>query len=238
LYAQNKDNDVKLWKKWKETKDPNDLQQLVNTFSGTINTHVNKWSGSVPRSVLDTEAKKHTIKAFETYTPDKGTALNTHVNNQLQPLSRTVYTYQNTARMPENITLKMRTYQTAKEHLTDLKGREPTTDELHQELGWSAPEINRVEQYHRTDLIESAGDVAGNFYSTADDDDQSVLSAVYFDLAPKEKKLFEHTTGYGGARIMNNSELTKELGINQSQLSYKKTLLKNKIDNIMNGKSS
>lgn len=234
---QQKEKDLELWREYKKTKSLQSRNQLLKNFDGLINSQVNKWSGPVPRNVLLNEAKIMAIKALDTYNEHKGTALSTHITNSLQPLSRIVYQHQNTARLPENITLRMNSYNSAKNYISSETGRDPTTDELTNELGWSPKEISRIEAYNRRDLVESGPEVTGDFYArkTYQDADEDLLSAVYMELLPDEKKLFEHTTGFNNKKIMSNPELMKELNLSQSQLSYKKSLLKNKIDRVMKG---
>ncbi len=228
------DEDMRLWNEYKRVPSPDNLGKLLDRFSGVINNQVNKWAGPIPRDVLLNEAKLLTKKALDSYNPHSGAALATWVTNSLLPLSRIVYTHQNTVRMPENITMKVNTYNMAVDQLTTVLGREPTTDELHDELGWTASEITRFRDYNRRDLLESGPAVSGDFFSASDDaDDDTLLSGIYMELTPDEKRLFEHTTGFNGAAVLSNAELQKKLGITLSQLSYRKNLLRRKIEGIM-----
>ena len=232
--AQFKDDDMKLWEAYKKNKSPQTRQALMQRFAGVINSQVNTWVGPVSRDVLMDKAKLLAVQAFDTYNPKAGASLATYLTNQLMPLSRVVYTYQNTARMPENITQKLNTYNTAVNSLTLTYGREPTTDELHNELGWSAPEITRIRDYNHKDLVESGPAVAGDFFDQKhDSEDDFVLGGIYMELSPDEKKLFECITGYNGARKLSNPEIMSKLHLTQAQLSYKKTLLTKRIESIM-----
>ena len=234
LNATFADEDMRLWHEYKRNPSSDNLGKLLDRFSGVINGQVNKWAGPIPRDILLNEAKLLTKKALDSYNPNSGAALATWVTNSLLPLSRIVYTHQNTARMPENITMKVNTYNTAVDQLTTILGREPTTDELHDELGWTAAEITRFRDYNRRDLLESGPTVSGDFFSAQDDgDDDMLLSGIYMELSPDEKRLFEYTTGYNGAAVLSNADLQKRLGITLSQLSYRKNLLRKKIEGIM-----
>lgn len=230
-----KDKDLELWRMYKQTKSPVALSELLRQMDPLIRNTVSKWVGAIPTSVLMNEAKVLAVKAFDTYDPNKGTALSTHVVSSLAPISRMVYTYQNTARMPENVTLKLQTFNNAYEYLSALLGREPNTDELHQELGWSASDIKKIQNYQHAALIESGPQVSGDFFTGSDytDKDEDVLSVIYFELLPEEKKLFEMITGYNGHKKLTNQEIIDALGITQAQLSYKKTLLTQKIHNLL-----
>ena len=236
INATFKDEDLEIWRQYKATKSQVALQTLLKRMDPVIQSTVNKWTGAVSRDALLNEAKLLAVKAFDSYDPNKGTALATHVVGNLAPISRIVYTYQNSARLPENVTLKLHTLHTAIEHLKAANGLEPTTDEIHQELGWSAGEINRMRTYQRADLIESGPAVSGNnFFDSKEDDDEDMLTAIYFDLLPDEKRLFEVVTGFNGHQKLANPEIMRTLGLSQAQLSYKKTQLSNKIAAKMKG---
>ncbi len=230
--AQFKVDDIDLWKQYKKSHSNVDRDALLKRFDSLIQTQVNKWAGPVPRQVLLTEAKLLAIKAFDTYKEGQGAALGTHVVNNLQPLSRVVYTYQNSMRLPENATLKMHAYNTANENLKAFYGRAPTTDELHSELGWTTKEISRIRDYAHNNLMESGPEVSGDFFSKRDDDSDVILAGIYAELLPDEKTLFEFTTGYNNRPRLSNPEIMKRLHITQSQLSYRKKLLTDKIKSI------
>jgi len=235
--TQFSDTDLSVWQEYKRSPTPSNKKKLLDRFDGIINSQVNKWAGPVSRDVLLNEARLLAAKAFDTYNPNAGASLATYLTNQLLPLSRIVYTYQNTVRMPENITQKVRTFNLANDSLKLSLGREPTTDELHNELGWAASDITRIRDYNKRDLMESGPAISGDFYmADRNDEDDMILGGIYFELTPEEKKLFEYTTGYNGAKVLSNPEIVKNLGISQAQLSYKKVQLRKKIESIMNRK--
>jgi len=228
-----KNKDIELWNQYTAYKRPEDQAALLNQFAPIIHGQVNKWAGPVPRTVLSNEAKLLALKAFDTYDPNRGTALATHVTNNLAPISRIVYTHQNTARLPENITLKVSAYKQAVDKLLTLKGRDPMVDELHQELGWPVNEINRIQSYLTKDLVESQGGLSDSFYSNNEDSEADMMSAIYYDLSPTEKQLMEHTTGYNGKPKLSNPQIMRAMGLTQAQLSYQRTLLTRKINKLL-----
>ena len=229
-----KSTDLSLWETYSKTKDPQDRKKVMDALSPLLHSRIQKWKGPVPADILHAKAYQLAAKALDSYDPTRGVALSTHVVNNLGPISRVVYTYQNTARLPENVTLQVHSYQTAKDSLSNELGREPTTQELHETLGWPVSELNRMDSYIRRDLTESVGAVQGSFYSSHDDREQDALSAIYFDLLPDEKNLFEMLTGYNGKPKLTTNEILTKLGISQAQLSYKKTLLTKHIERLQN----
>jgi DNA-directed RNA polymerase specialized sigma subunit len=224
-----KSKDLQLWEKYKASKSAIDKDALLKHLDPLIQKQVNKWAGNIPRNALETEAKMLASKGIDTYSTDRGAALSTHIVNSMAPLSRMVYTYQNTARIPENIMLKLNQYNSVKDHLVTTLGRDPNVAELHQELGWGVNEINRIDNYVRKDLVESVGGLNDTFYDGNGGVEEDTLASIYFSLMPNEKKMFEYMTGYNGKPVLSNPELMKELGLSQAQLSYQRTLLKNKI---------
>lgn len=224
-------NDKILWDKWNTTKSPEDLQRLVHKLEPIIyNTTTKLSGGSISADTLKSKGVVLAVKAIKTYDPNKGVTLATHVTNNLAPLHRVVYTHQNTARLPENITLKINQYNAAKDYLLSTNGREPSIEELHQELGWSTNEIKKLDLYQRKDLVESLNNTGDAFGK--DDKDGDLLAALYYDLNPTERKLFAYTTGYNSPK-MSNPQMMKALGLNQAQLSYQKTLLTKKIKKLI-----
>lgn len=228
------DDDIRAWREYKKSPTPLNRTNLLKRFDGLIQNQINRWQGPLPRETLEAEAKTLAVKAFDTYNPDVGAQLSTYLTNQLQPLSRLVYTYQNAARMPERIAQRMTSFNQANETLKLTLGRDPTTDELHNELGWTADDINKVRGYNRRDLVESGPAVSDNFFGEDQDDkDDVLLGAIYFELSPDEKQLFELVTGYNGVTPLKNPELAKKLGISIPQLSYRKENLRKHIERLL-----
>ena len=231
-------DDMSAWRAYKQNPTPQNRSMLLSRFSGLINNHVNKWSGpAVSRDVLVNQARILAVKAFDKYDPNAGATLATYLTHQLMPLSRTVYNNQNTFRLPEYLTQKISTFNRANEALSVSLGREPTTLELHNELGWPASEITKLRDRRKTEFIESGPAVPNNFFEESQDDlDAMALSGIYFELLPDEKTFFEHLTGYNGAKKLSNTELTQKYNCTLSQIMYKKRLLRKHIEKIMKTK--
>lgn len=213
--------DVRLWEQWKRTRSPQDMQALLNQLQPIINQQVSRWGGTLSNPTLDLQAKILTTKAIQTYDPNRGAALATHVTNQLQKLSRTVYTHSRAARLPEHKAIGVTSFQVAEEALKSQFGREPTTVELADHLGWSQPRTEAFRQVAgRRELLTSSEFNPATF-PIADQEDP-VVGFVYHDMAPKTQQLFEHITGYGGAKVLSNPELMQKFKMTQGQLSYQK----------------
>jgi len=223
----NKQDDINAWSQWKKSGDRRDLGYLFNRLEPIIQKEVSRWaSGPVARPVLNLEAKKLSLKAFDTFDPSKA-KLNTHLTNNLKGLSRIVYTHTNPARMPEHQILKLNTYLTAKQVLEEELGREPTSQELGENLAWGQGEVDRYSGQIRTGYSTSQPLPPGfDRY----DADKVFLDFVYNDLVDQDKLVFEHTTGYGGKPVLSAGDLTKKTKMSQGQISHSKRRIRKMVE--------
>lgn len=211
------ETDLALWKEWKQTKNPNTLEKLLNQLQPLIQSEVNKWGQAVPPMALASKARLLAVDALESYNPNMGATIGTHVASRLRKLSRSVYPYMNVARIPENQQLYYHTYNVAKTTLSDQLGRDPNIDEMADHLGWTPKRVATFQRaFDRRELVESEGAT----YDIAEDD--GIVDFYHFGLSPTDKPLFEDIVGYKGKSSLSNSQLIKKYNITQGQLSYKK----------------
>lgn len=218
------DKDLELWKKWKKSRSPHDLEKLINQLNPLIQAEVNRRAGTLARPALVGQATALAVKAIKSFDPSKNVKLSTHVANQIQKLSRMNYAHQNAARIPEHTMLQFQTVQIAKEDFKANEGREPSYVELADTLGWSPKKVQQFnEQFGRAELIES-GDVPGGMFVSAEHDPS--IDYAYYSMTPRQQKIFEFSTGYQGAPRLSNGQIMKKLGITQGVLSYEKNKIK------------
>lgn len=215
-----KNKDLELWKTWKRTRSPFDLQKLLDQMNPIIAREVNKWAPAMSRSLLESEGKRLAVDAFEKYDPNAGTALSTYITTRLQKMSRTVYSNQNAARLPETKALMFHSYNLAANDLRDTHGREPTADELSDSLGWGKKKLQEFQrQAGRKEYVESEE------HPDFGEEDDHLVDFIYHDLTPLQKKIFEYTTGYMGQQKLSGKEILTRLNITQGVLSYQKSLI-------------
>lgn len=229
-----KEADIAAWQEWRRNPTPNNMNVVLTRMGPLIHSEVNRWSGALGRPLLEVKAKQLAARAIENYNPNRRTALSTHVANQLKKLSRMTYSHQNVARIPEYQTLQTRSYMNAREKLMSRFGREPTAIELSNELGWSLPYMERFLRSNRREFVES-GDPVPIFDQSAGE--AGIVDFVYNDLSPMHQKIFEHTTGYRGAKILDNNSLRKKLRLTQGQLSYQKKRVIDQVGRAIHGES-
>lgn len=224
--------DLEYWREWQKSKDPRDLERLLARLQPIIYREVSKWSSTVPQQALESKARILAAEALASYNPNMGAAIGTHVTSRLRKLSRSVYPYQNVIRLPENKQLMYNSFNSAAFKLQDQFGRDPTVNELADELGWAPRKVQNFQSsYNRRELVESEGaslDVL--------EGDRMLIDFYYNDLPPKDKLLFEDITGYNGRRPLNNSELISKYNITQGQLSHIKRRFIDQLKKIQQGR--
>jgi len=215
-----KQTDIDLWRKWRKTRSPGDLQLLLTQMTPILNREINKWAPSMSRSYLEGQAKRLAVTALEGYDPNMGAALSTYLASRLVKLSRDVYSTQNTARLSETKNLLFHTYHTATNELRERHGREPTNEELADNLGWSTKKLDQFQrQAQRKEFIESEE------HPDAEEAEDHLVDYIYHDLTPLQKSIFEYSTGYQGKPKLSGADIMKKLNITQGILSYQKTLM-------------
>jgi len=227
-----KEKDLQAWEQWQKTGTDTDLMSVLDRLNPVIMGEVNRWSGAIAPPTLTLEAKNLALDAIRSFDPNRGAALNTHVTNRLKKLSRIVYSNQNLARIPEHKTLKQRTYVAAQEQIRDRLGRDPTSDEMREELGWTKNYLSDYVRSSRREFVDT-GEVA-NVFDT-DSGDVGLIDFAYQDLSPLQKRIFEFRTGYGGGPVLSNSDIRKELNLRQSQLSYQHRKMVDQLQKVMSG---
>jgi len=214
------DKDVELFQKWKASGSPQDMENLLKQLDPLIQAEVNRRAGTLARPLLESQAKNLAVKAIKSYSDDRGAKLSTHVTNQLQKLSRVNYAHQNAARIPEHSLLQFRTFDAANEDFKTEFGRDPSSEELADTLRWSPKKVEQFRtQFGRQELLESK-DSPGDLFVPYQHDMR--VDYAYYSMSPRQQQIFEHTTGYQGAKPLNNTELMKKLKITQGVLSYEK----------------
>ncbi len=223
--------DLAMWREWKSNNDPQALNNLVSRLNPLIQREVQKWGTAVPRPALESKARILTAEALNSYDPNRGAAVGTHVASRIRKLSRYVYPYQNVARLPENKQLNYNTFQVAQNRLVDNFGREPTTAELSDELGWSPRKINDFQKsFGIREYVESEG-----AYIEDDSKGQTLVDFYYHGLSPADQRLFEDITGYNGKIPLRNNQLMHKYKLTQGQLSYRKRKFVDDVKRVQRG---
>ena len=207
-----KAKDQQLFHAWKQSGSKKDLGALITHLNPIIYHEVSRASGSLPVAALSAEAKKWAVKAVQTYDPDRGVALSTHVMSILPKVRRLNYKHQNAVRLPENMQLKFHEYNRAVTQLSDELNRDPEDHEIAKRLGWSKGVVVKFKNRLFSDLFEGNNERPTEFATY--DDSALKLQEIISHLTPEEKFIFDNK------KNMSQSELAARLGVNINRLNF------------------
>ncbi len=215
--AEAKSQDLTLWRRWKASQSDADLSALIKQLNPVISREVNRWRNVAAIFVLENEAKALTIKALQSYDPNRGAGLATHVTAQLQKLSRTAYENQSTLSVPEAKRLSYNQLMRRRNELTDQIGHVPSLDELADHMRLPPARIQSLmNEVSKRELLESGEGPAFGQYM----DDPSTMHLAWYDMTPMQRTIFEHRAGYNGAPRLSGAEIMKKTQLTQGQLSH------------------
>jgi DNA-directed RNA polymerase specialized sigma subunit len=239
---QRKKHELDLWQKWKDGGEkPEHLKPLLDLYEPVMASRVRAWKApTVPESAFKAELKSHVIKAFQSYDPTRGAALNTHVEARLPKAMRYNNRYQNLEYLPEGQSGQIGKIQKARDALHEEYGRFPTTDELADHLGMTPKRLDTILKGVKRDIPMSRSGGSENYdYAAGGDrtgrefEEQQIAIAqnILPDLFPGKPDMhavFHYTFGTGGfPQITSTGELAKRMGKSESQVSRMKTQMGN-----------
>lgn len=226
------DKDLALWHRWNAAEEGSKQKakvksMLVNNLSNLMYSRIRQQQGSLPTSALMMEANHWANHAIETFDPNRGNKLSTHVHNWVQKISRVNTRYQNNMRMSEKKQGMYKNWIQASTMLTDELNRDPTDQELAKKLGWTTKQVVDYKKGLSSDLFESGSVVADE--ASGFDWDHVKLNYVMDNLNDREKTFFED-------RIKNVpvGDTLSRLNINQNAYNYERRKLTSRVQELLN----
>ena len=216
---ETKSKDRLLWEQWRRSGSQADLEALLRQMEPILRREVGRWSRVAPAFLLENEAKRLAIKAFNDYDPKHvpPTALASHVTNHLMKLSRTAYARQSILTVPEAKRLNFNNINRERIRLEDQLGRQPTLEELADHVRLPPSRIQALSsEVAKREYMESGE--GPSFVQHLDDPE--VVHLAWHDMTPVQRQIFEHRTGYGGAPVLKGQAIMKMTGLTQGQLSH------------------
>lgn len=222
---------------WAADRTPENMSRVVEAMGPTINSEIMRHSG--PKAILRSKAKALVVRAVKTYDPSSGTRLQSWVVTNLQPLSR--YSIrQRDVRVPEVASRQAAAVARATDELRDELGRDPTDEEIGDEIGISARRVSAVRQK----AVASVN--SGRFDEALSEDASSqpgvavpdrvpfAVEAVYQGLSPVDRAIFDGVTGSHGARMRSASDVASMLRVSPAQVSGRAKAIANEIAWVVN----
>jgi len=222
--------DKELITAYKSKRDLQAFNELKRRHKPLINSSVGRYASSgVPLPAMEAYALQLFMNAVQSFNPYSGAAFKTHLYNHLKKIDRYVKEQQNIARIPEARAAKIHTYNTSFDRLRLEKGRDPSSDELADELAWNPKEVDRMAKSLRKDLYEGGFESA--FEQQKDEEiTKLVLEDIYPELNFEEKKVYEYLEGiHGKPKITSGKRIAQLLGMSESKISQVRNSIGNKI---------
>lgn len=223
--------DKEMIAQWQKGQDPQLFADLMIRYQPVVNSVVSRYrTVGVSPATLRAQATTQLIKAMKSYDPNRGAQPTTHIWNNLQKVQRVAAESLTSGHIPEHRNLKRATFTIMRDNLNDRLGREPSTSEMSDELGWNQKEVGRME--HELGGEAVASQAPFEFYGnsvTSENPDIALIDYLYHDLDGRDKVIFEHTFGYGGKKIMNNKQIAKKLNTNEMAVHRAKKRLSQKV---------
>jgi DNA-directed RNA polymerase specialized sigma subunit len=234
--SQRAQNELHLWQKWKDSGEhPDHLQPLLEIYEPNLNYKASTrgWRApNVPQAAFKLELQDHLIKAFQTYDPNRGAALNTHVETRLQKAKRYNVKNQNMAYIPEGQVKEISKIQQAHDHLSQELGRPPTHEEIADYTGLRPKQVETIQRARRKDIPGSMfeSDPLETQRRASYEEQQIHVVAntlpQMFPNKPEMHTLFNHIFGMNDhEKITSTGQLAKKMNKNQSQIARMKTQL-------------
>jgi DNA-directed RNA polymerase specialized sigma subunit len=214
------EQDLELWRTWKSDPTPENLEPLLGSLQGTINSRVNEFkTAPVPPSAVRGYANAQAVKALQGYNPNKGAAVHTFVNWHLKKVKAFVLKHQNVGRIPEHRARNITKYKNARQDLTERMGHTPDSLSLAEELGWSQAEVNRMQSELRADHIASVSPEPDRLKDLQSAHERDVLRYIHYDLTPDERLVFEYSLGLYGRPKLSATSIARTMNISLPKVS-------------------
>lgn len=196
------ENELDLYKKWKQTGDKQAFQDLYRSMKPLIYTAAKKasYGSNIPESAHKIYAAQNFFDSLRTYDPSKR-QLKSHVYEWVeQKAKRLNYQYQNLGHIPEPRAQSVGLYQTIYSNLRDELGREPSQAELADRLQWGLKDVANIQKEIRKDLAIMEGTQEVPIVQSRRDEE--MLDYLYYELPPEEQVVYEYIFGKHGKQAM------------------------------------
>ena len=224
--------EIQLWQQWKDGgMQPQHLKPLMQSFKPLVAHRANIWAGKVrdvPASAIRAEFNNQFVQALQTYDPNRGTALGTHITHTLKKAQRFVTTYQNPARIPENRIYRIQELKDATQRLDEEFGRPPTQLEIADHLKWSPRQVEFLQKEVR--VSRPTGQFEHDPMTFTPSRQQEVLRLLPYELTSEEKQVFEYLHGVGGKPRLEPGQIAQRLNMSAPKVSRLKKTIAEKYD--------
>jgi DNA-directed RNA polymerase specialized sigma subunit len=231
-----KQNELDLLAHWKENgQRPKDLQPLLKLYEPVFRKKMDWKPPNVPPAAFKAELQIHAIKAFQSFDPTRGAALNTHVENRLHKAKRFGNRGANLLYIPEGQAAFIGKINKAREKLQEELDHEPSVQEIAHQVGLKPARVKTImeSQHFTVPMGRSAGEENYDYGSGTEatgHDFEDAQIAIAHQILPTlfpnkdHQDVFKHIYSLDGYKqISGTGELAKQMGKSPSQVARMKT---------------
>jgi len=213
--------EMEMWNQWQQNgQQKQDLRPLLRSLKGFVAHRANVFADRVrdiPPAAIRAEFTNQTVQALQSFDPNRGTKLTTHIGHQLKKAQRFITTYQNPGRIPENRIYRISEFNNAQQRLDEKLGRSPTQLELADHLKWSPRQVDVLQREIRKAL--PTGKFEHDPASFVPSRQKEVLRLLPYELNSEEKAVFEYIYGIGGKPKLGPGDIAQRLGMSAPKVS-------------------
>lgn len=217
------------YRNYRQNPNVSNLNKVIHSLGDTINYSLasNNASGD---PLLEAKAKLITAKAVKEFDPGYKVSLPTYVSSQLRKMTRLARDLRNPIKIPERYIYESQNLQQAEKNFIEEHGRDPDLTELSDEAGMSIKKILDIRKKSLKQVSEQQGftnvnnedDTASSIDETAatgPDFLEEAQTYVYYGLDHRQKKVFEHLTGFGGAKVLSPAQISQKYKVSLPTIS-------------------
>ena len=210
--------------------------QMINSNLRLVVTIARDYTNlGLPLLDLISEGNIGLTKAVERFDPAKGAKLSTYAMWWIkQSIKRALANQSKTIRLPVHLVDKVAKIRSVSLQMSDELGREPTDDELGEELGIAGEKVARLRSFgirpasldattaddDSTEFSESVGDEGAQtpFEWLRDKNLRSEVDGLIALLDSREKKILSQRFGLDGGKAKTLEDVGKDFGITRERI--------------------
>ena len=227
--AFDQDAESLSWGSFVMEPNEDDFGKLYDMHLTTIDHAVNKYSANsnVPKAAIQGQALIQFDKALKSFRPDKGAKLSSWIFSQMRPLQRFTRDNQDIAHIPDNRAMHIYKLRERTMFLTDKLGREPSTDELSEDLLLPLKTVSQLQKELKKDLsveegLEAFADTEGS------EQIEDNIAGMRMDLPGHQQVILDHIFGLNGKTKLPIKGIAKKLNMPESRVRYEQKLVRDK----------
>jgi hypothetical protein len=193
--------------------DSRSLNELVTRHKDLLEIRTNQFrQAPIPTPAIFGESIRLVRVAVQQYRPESGIQFRTFLEATLRGLNRYVNSNKRVDRVPEHRSLQIGRYKAIKSLVKADKSREPTADELADELGWSLKDVLEMEKILRQGTYAASGISNLSVSNTMASRQAETVDLMYVTWTPEEKLVFDYSLGaHGKAATSSVVEIAKNI---------------------------